>query len=744
MKKLTFLVVALAFSLSLQAQTRVVGFDGFAGSNPPNPDPANPLTTGAGIVLTLTQAQDDGGNVIVTDPAGSPLSDLGITAVTNGTPYMGLALTAGDTFRFTQPGGTFTMVSIDLSKLTANDAGSLPMGFSNANSLTFVGTLASGGTVSTSVPLTTSFQTYNFPSEWTNLTAVTLTKGSSTAQFGLFGMDNITYVPRCNVTFTQSGFTIGGLSAFINGQTYNIGVGAANGCAWSISGLPSWATSSNGATSVGPGQMNLQVQANTGAERSANITVGGSTFVLEQPSGLGNPGVRGRIAHVTSAGTWKFTLVEANLGASQAFGRLGFSTEAGIGLNLPWTFPQATSPSPLATNPLLAFTIDRRLNPNAHIVMESTGPDASPAAIGSGNLFVGTGDQITAFGIFSNATFHWDAVVPLETRNANSYYLAFDNTGNLATGVAVSGFGAIVVTLRDENGAVIGNDTITLPNNGHISFMLNQRYASTVGKRGSVQFDKPSGGQVTVLGLRANGPALTSLPVLANVTAAGGSISHVTYNGGFTSVFYMMNTGSASASFTLNFYNETTGAPLSVPLRLPATGVTQTTSTFTQTLAPGAVIAIETVAQDAQPGISGSAVLTTTGNVSGFEIFRWTTFGQEASVPVETRSPGSYVLIFDNTGGLTTGVAVSSNTAANVSVIIRDDAGTQIGSGTISLAAHGHTSFLLPDKYAFAANRRGMIEFVVPQGGNIAVVGLRAKSDGTLTTIPPLDKTVAP
>ena len=38
------------------------------------------------------------------------------------------------------------------------------------------------------------------------------------------------------------------------------------------------------------------------------------------------------------------------------------------------------------------------------------------------------------------------------------------------------------------------------------------------------------------------------------------------------------------------------------------------------------------------------------------------------------------------------------------------------------------------------ANKRGMVEFVVPQGGKISAIGLRAKNDGTLTTIPVLTK----
>ena len=61
-------------------------------------------------------------------------------------------------------------------------------------------------------------------------------------------------------------------------------------------------------------------------------------------------------------------------------------------------------------------------------------------------------------------------------------------------------------------------------------------------------------------------------------------------------------------------------------------------------------------------------------------------------------------------------------------------------TGSINLAARGHTSFLLPAAYASAANVRGMVEFLVPTGGKISVIGLRAKADGTVTTIPVLAK----
>src|SRR6185436_5085891 len=93
-----------------------------------------------------------------------------------------------------------------------------------------------------------------------------------------------------------------------------------------------------------------------------------------------------------------------------------------------------------------------------------------------------------------------------------------------------------------------------------------------------------------------------------------------------------------------------------------------TTSSLTRLLAAGAVLLVETVAQNAQPSVLGSAQLATTGNISGFEIFRWNTFGQEASVPIETRTANGFVLVFDDTSGMTTVVGVANQTGSLVSV----------------------------------------------------------------------------
>jgi len=477
-----------------------------------------------------------------------------------------------------------------------------------------------------------------------------------------------------------------------------------------------------------PGPATVVVSA--GLQDSAAFTVNVQASALADAGSLGQ---------VTSEGGWNFTVTAINLGTSAADVHLNFSADSGDPVVLPFSFPQTSSNA----GPLLTSTLDQILNPNAQMVVESTGPANATTLEGWGQLQ--TDGSISGFGTFSNPTHGWNAVVPLETRNASSYILAFDNTGTLATGLAIANIAMqdanIPVSIRDDTGAQIDSAILTVTAHGQASFLLAQQYPATAGKRGTVEFDAPAGGQISVLGLRANGPALTTLPVMANVGPGGGSVAHVTYNGGFTSTFYLVNTGATSAQFTLKFFDDS-GNPLRVPLSLPQTATNTTTSSLTSTLAAGATLVIQTEAQGALPAVVGSAQLTTTGKINGFEIFRWTTFGQEASVPMETRTPNSFILVFDDTHGLSTGVAVENvaDSPADITVNLRDDTGSLFQTSSINLPARGHTSFLLPTTFPGAANLRGMVEFVVPAGGQLSVIGLRATADGTLTTIPALPR----
>jgi hypothetical protein len=107
---------------------------------------------------------------------------------------------------------------------------------------------------------------------------------------------------------------------------------------------------------------------------------------------------------------------------------------------------------------------------------------------------------------------------------------------------------------------------------------------------------------------------------------------------------------------------------------------------------------------------------------------------------LQVASGGVYSIPFDNTGGLATGIAVANvgSQAATVAVVVKDEAGISLATGNLSLAAQGHASFVIGDRYAAAAGKRGVIEFTAPAGGFISPIGIRAAASGAFTTIPPI------
>jgi hypothetical protein len=209
----------------------------------------------------------------------------------------------------------------------------------------------------------------------------------------------------------------------------------------------------------------------------------------------------------------------------------------------------------------------------------------------------------------------------------------------------------------------------------------------------------------------------------------------------------LVNVGTTTATAQLSFFDNT-GAPWSMPLTFPQTNTTATESTVNTTLEPGATLLIS--ASKGSQSTGGSAQLTTTGNIGAFTLFRDNLTGQEAGVPLETRNAAGYLLAFDNTNNISTGVAVANvaSQAAIIPVILRDDTGASIGTTTLSLPANGHTSFMLTDPtdgYPATVGKRGTIEFDTPSGGRISIVGLRATpilntKTFAVTTLPPLAK----
>lgn len=540
----------------------------------------------------------------------------------------------------------------------------------------------------------------------------------------------------------------GGQAFPATGGTGTVNITTAAGCPWSLAGAPSWFL--NPTSGTGSGALTYLVGPNAGADLSATATIGGVPFEVEQEAAA-IPGLSliGSMPHLAALENWTTSFTLVNKGTTSATARLSLfrdaSDPAGSGpLTLPLVFPQ---PAEALSGPLLAATFDRALASNASLILNTAGAQVPPVAVGSAQL-AATG-AVDGFAIFHLIPGAQEAVVPMETRTANSYLLAFDNTGGVTLGIAVENVSAqnavIPVVIRGQTGAVISQPgtTLSLAGNSHTSFVLSTKYPNTNFQRGTIEFDTPAGGRISVLGIRTtpldSSTTLTTIPALANVGTTGGSIAHIATGNGWQTTFVIVNTGNAAAQAHLKFFKDD-GTSLAIPIGPPGV-TTSVSSSVDQTLAAGATLLLQSAAllSDPSPTI-GSAQLTTNGNVGGFVIFRYNPNGQEAVVPIESRNASAYILAFDSTAETATGISINSvsTQAVNIPVVVRDDTGTQIASDSIALAANGHLAFTLGDRYLNTNGIRGTIEFDTPPGAQIGALGIRIPLAHTFTTLPAL------
>ena len=552
--------------------------------------------------------------------------------------------------------------------------------------------------------------------------------------------------PSCNYQLNLSGE---GFPAQGGNGTILITAGA--NCPWSVGSLPAGITLTSPASGTGNGTVTFAVAANSGGDLANTLVIAGQAFTIEQEAAsLSGLNFIGSMPHLAAEENWTTAFTLVNKGAATATARLSVFGDAtdptGNGpLTLPLAFPQATAP----VSALLAASFDNSMPAKSSLIVDTAGSQTPPVLVGSAQLSA-TG-AVDGFAIFHLIPGAQEAVVPMETRNAGSYLLAFDNTGGVVLGVAVENVspqsGNIGVVIRDDTGTIISapSTTISLAGSAHTSFVLSQQYPVTAAIRGTIEFDTPSGGRISVLGIRTTpegtSNTLTTIPALASVGTGGGSIAHLATGNGWQTTFVLVNTGAASAQAHLKFFADN-GTPLSLPLAFPQAGggASTTAATLDRTLPAGASLIVQSTAPLSDPAPTiGSAQLTTDGNVGGFVIFRFNPNGQEAVVPLESRNATGYILAFDNTASTATGVAINavSAQAVNIPVIVRDDTGAQITTDTLSLAANGHLAFTLAvDKYPAAANIRGTVEFDAPAGAQIGALGIRIPVAHTFTTLP--------
>jgi hypothetical protein len=124
--------------------------------------------------------------------------------------------------------------------------------------------------------------------------------------------------------------------------------------------------------------------------------------------------------------------------------------------------------------------------------------------------------------------------------------------------------------------------------------------------------------------------------------------------------------------------------------------------------------------------------------VGGFAIFRQRIPGRsdsEAVVPVVSQFDSHFVLLYDNTAGYVTGIAMANPTSSSVVVpiTIRNELGQVIDRRTENLGPFQHKAFAISDRWLTTEGLRGSIEFVT-SGFGVGVLGLRFNPAGAFTS----------
>jgi hypothetical protein len=142
-------------------------------------------------------------------------------------------------------------------------------------------------------------------------------------------------------------------------------------------------------------------------------------------------------------------------------------------------------------------------------------PDQGTATQGS--ILMNLPSGVSGYGIFRRepaGTPPQEATVPLAPLTATKVTVIFDDT-NYGTAIAVLNpsdtDATLTITTRDSTGQPIGAGLQqTLAARNRIAFILREMVSGVAGQRGAVDFSVDKGA-VSVLALRANGNAFTSI-----------------------------------------------------------------------------------------------------------------------------------------------------------------------------------------------------------------------------------------
>ena len=173
--------------------------------------------------------------------------------------------------------------------------------------------------------------------------------------------------------------------------------------------------------------------------------------------------------------------------------------------------------NPLTIPAIGGATATIQLAPQGTAMVEA--PNVGALVQGYASAFLPSG--VVSYGIFRKSApgvTDQEVIVPLSSAASSRRTLIFDDT-NYVTSVAIVNPSAVqnivTVTVRDDEGNLIGSPTILLGANSKTAVVLRDLpgLGGIAGKRGIADFSVVAG-NVAVLGLRFNGVAFSSIPTV--------------------------------------------------------------------------------------------------------------------------------------------------------------------------------------------------------------------------------------
>jgi hypothetical protein len=412
-----------------------------------------------------------------------------------------------------------------------------------------------------------------------------------------------------------------------------------------------------------------------------------------QSSGLSRAGT---LSHIAAGGSWETQIWLMNSSSAAVNVELDLHGDDGTALNVPLVVTQQGS-----IQSITAAKLSRAIQPNTALIV-NVGSQLANTVTGWANVL--SSGPVNGFAIFRTTCPTCTAsegTVPLQNTSEPTLLIPYDNTQGFVTGVALANVAAapatLTATIWDEYGNRLGAPTLTIPGNGHTSFVATTALPPTAANRGIVQFQNSSGGAIDGLGLRFSPyGTFTSVPTIPQAPLF--QITSVNPGG-----------VQAGSTATLAIHGTNLSGVTSVQVS-PSTGiaVTNVVATATQvsatiTVAPTAPAGQVNLSVSSPDGASNSLPLTIQG-ASVPQITSLSPSGAQAGNTVLLSIYGSYlsgvtaVQVYPSTGitvsnvrasatQVTVTVSIAANApAGNVAISVSSPAGI---SNTLSFAISG-------------------------------------------------------